>query len=239
MKTIKYISDLHLERKFNLIKFKKEQLGGTLLLAGDIGSPLQKKYWDFFDYCSFNFDNTYFIAGNHEYWNRKKISINQMNELIEEKTLNYNNVKFLNNKSVYIDNYKLIGSTLWSESNLDYSFDYKYIYLDNEKLDKQNFRKLFYKNFEYINKELEENIPTIMLTHYLPSYRFTFRNKKFNKIKSIFASNLDYLIDDPIKIWIFGHTHNQFQKKFNNVICGVNAVGYKNDINLKDINLKD
>ena len=235
MRIIKYISDLHLERKLNLLKFDN-QLGGTLLLAGDIGSPFDKKYWEFLKYCSLNFDNTYFITGNHEYWNKKKYSIENINEIISDKTLNFNNVNFLNNETEYIDNFKIVGSTLWSEANLDFSFDYNNIYLDlNKKIDKNNFKNLFYENLEFISKELEEDIPTIMLTHYLPSFRLTSNSKKFKKIKSLFASNIDYLISDPVKYWIFGHTHNNFVKNINNVLCCVNAVGYKRKYKIEKI----
>ena len=102
MNKIKVISDLHLERKIGFIKFKKNDIGGTLLLAGDIGSPLHSNYWDFLKYSSDNFEKVFFITGNHEYWNDNNYTMNDINNIIEEKSSEIPNIEFLNNKKVFI-----------------------------------------------------------------------------------------------------------------------------------------
>jgi len=238
MKFIKIISDLHLERKFKYIKFKKHELGGNLFLAGDLGSPLKENYWNFLYYASINFDNIYFVSGNHEYWNNKKYTINDIDNLINDKIINLPNVNFLNNKKVFLNNYKILGTTLWSYTKNTKSIDYfKIQYNIQNKMNNKFFCKLFLKNIKWLNNNLNDNIPTIVLTHYLPSYDFTLPNKYYNPFRSLFASNLDYMIKKPIKVWIFGHTHDNFIKKKNNVICAVNAVGRKKNINIKKIYL--
>ena len=73
MRLIKYISDLHIERKIKTIRFNKKDLGGNIFIAGDIGSPLEKSYWEFLSYASYNYDNVFFTTGNHEYWNNDYI----------------------------------------------------------------------------------------------------------------------------------------------------------------------
>ena len=65
-------------------------------------------------------------------------------------------------------------------------------------------RKLYYNNTLWLKKNLINNKPKIILTHYLPSYQFTKKYQKYLKFESIFASDLEYLINDPIKLWIFG-----------------------------------
>ena len=79
MRLLKFISDLHLERRKDIITFSKNHYNKSLILPGDIGSPLKQNYWDFMDYVSDNFEKVYFTTGNHEYWNNNKITINQMN----------------------------------------------------------------------------------------------------------------------------------------------------------------
>jgi predicted phosphohydrolase len=235
MKIIKYISDLHLERKIKNIRFKNKDLGGYLFIAGDIGSPLMNNYWEFLEYTSHNFDQVFFTTGNHEYWNNNAITIDEINNLIEDKSMNYNNVHFLNNKKVIFNDYEILGSTLWSypNSNLYNSIDFAKIYIKtNQRLSPKIMRKLYYNNTLWLKNNLINDKPKIILTHYLPSYQFTKKYKKYLRIQSIFASDLEHLINDPIKLWIFGHTHDKFTKHINNVPCTVNALGYKKNIEI-------
>ena len=239
---IKYISDLHIERRFSSIKFKKNQLGGNLFIAGDIGSPLEKSYWDFLKYTSNNFDKVYFTTGNHEYWNNKKYTIDNINNLIKDKVNNLSNTHFLNNEiNTENENYNIIGSTLWSYPKYEFynSMDYSMIYYnDDEKLNYKTMRKLHIESICNINNLLKiDDKPIILLSHYLPSYDFTIKKKHFVPFYSLFASELDYMITEPIKVWIFGHTHDKFVRDKNGVKCCVNAVGYKNEISINEIKI--
>jgi predicted phosphohydrolase len=241
MRLIKYISDLHIERKIKPIIFKKKQLGGDLFIAGDIGSPLEDSYWKFLKYASNNFDNIYFTTGNHEYWNKKKYTIDNINDIINDKSINYNNLHFLNNSMVSTDDYDIIGSTLWSNPlyNLKKSIDFRMIYYsNNNKLTPKTMKKLHNKSVTKINKLIKQNDkPKIILTHYLPSYQFTIQNPYWKPSYSIYASELDHMIKYPVVAWIFGHTHDRFMRDVNGVKCCVNALGYKNKVEIDEINI--
>ena len=241
MRQIKYISDLHLERKIKTIRFNKKDLGGNIFIAGDIGSPLEKNYWDFLNYVSDSYDNVFFTTGNHEYWNNDNKTIDQINELIDDRSEKYNNLHFLNNRKVKLNNYEILGSVLWScpEFNIKNSIDFRNIYYKpNQKLSPEIMKKLYYINVNWLINNLKNDNPKIVMTHYLPSYQFTKKYKRYLKVQSLFASDLEYLINDPIKLWIFGHTHDRFLKEINGVPCIVNALGYNKNVIIDNYEIK-
>src|SRR5690349_4145084 len=110
---IQYCSDLHLEFPENqraLVSRPLEVVGDILVLAGDIAplSSLNNYNW-FVDWASDNFEMTYWIPGNHEYYG---YNLEEKDISIYEKIRS--NLVLLNNRSVALDNTMIHFSTLWS-----------------------------------------------------------------------------------------------------------------------------
>src|SRR3989338_6804688 len=103
---VDYLSDLHLEfhSKYPLLPKSSAEI---LVLAGDIGYPSHKNWIDFLHYCKTQYKYVLYVAGNHEYYSRKK-TYAAINQLIAESCARLG-IIFLDNKSWIKDGVKFIG----------------------------------------------------------------------------------------------------------------------------------
>lgn len=102
---IQYVSDLHLEFTENANYIKKNPIkptGDILILAGDITLFKKQRNSDwFFDYCSENWKQTYWIYG-HNHYNTQDFKIgdtvlltNQLGYVYNCEHLDFNSNKFI------------------------------------------------------------------------------------------------------------------------------------------------
>ncbi|WP_246001421.1 metallophosphoesterase [Mucilaginibacter gracilis] len=114
---LQYCSDLHLEFPQNEAYIKAtpiKPIGDILILAGDVTLFTRiDKQKDFFDYISDHFEATYWIPGNHEYY---QSDISNRSGSFEEKIRS--NVSLINNVVKKIGAHQLLFSTLWSSISL-------------------------------------------------------------------------------------------------------------------------
>lgn len=226
------ISDIHIDYNKNYPKFIKDDDTQNLILAGDIGSPYDPIFAEYIKEATNLYKNVYFIAGNHEYYGYSLLEIN--NKLKDYEKL-YSNFKYLQQNIIDIENtnIRLIGCTLWSkvEDHLYYELnDFKYIkYNDTISLNPNISRELHKQDLSWLENELinakNDNKEVIVITHHGCSNKLNgiYQN---GRRKSAFATDLEYLITDPIKAWICGHTHQNMILHINNVPIIVNCYGY-------------
>ncbi len=214
--TIQYCSDLHLEflqNKKYLLKHPLKPVGDILLLAGDIVPFIvMDEHNDFFDYLSDNFTQTYWLPGNHEYYN---FDIdNKSGELMENIR---SNVLLINNKVVQLNDVRLLFSTLWSEIspvnfiNIKHRMnDFFSIKKSGQNFTPEDFNILHNQCKLFITEALSQkvNTPVIMVTHHIPTllnYPAKYKKDGFNEV---FAVELFDLIEQsPIDYWLYGHHH--------------------------------
>ncbi len=214
---IQYCSDLHLEFPENKELLNRNPLpvmGDILVLAGDIVPfAIMDKHKDFFGHLSDNFEQTYWIPGNHEYYHFDIVDkCGVMNEKIR------GNVSLVNNISIVHDNVKLIFSTLWSKIRTAYQWqiergmsDFHVIKYKGFRFSSERFNQLHLESLKFVEKELntERKGKTVVATHHVPTLMNYPEQYKGGVLNDAFAVELFELIraKGP-DYWIYGHTHH-------------------------------
>ncbi len=229
------MSDIHIDYNKNFPKFFKDDDTQNLILAGDIGDPHDPIFEEYIKVATNLYKNVYFIAGNHEYYGYSLQTID--NKLKEYENL-YSNFKYLQKNYVDIENtnIRLLGCTLWSDvSDTLYKDlnDFKLIkYYDGRILTPELSRKEHQTHKIWLEKELINaknlNKNVIVITHHGCDNKLNGIYENGHR-KTAFATNLQYLITEPIKAWICGHTHQNMILNVNNIPIIVNCYGYNKD----------
>ena len=231
-------SDLHTElttinhvKKLCKMYFKKD-LESSLILAGDIGKPNDKRYLYVLDWCSRRYKKIFIIAGNHEFYNsfdEHNQVLNQLRDICKR----FSNVYFMD-KNVYCDTkYIIFGCTLWTTINkLEYEYAYRY-YNDFKRIKDiaiNDWHKTDLNWLAEMMQHYKDDIRTkIIITHHMPSYQLIDSKYKNSPINSAFANtDCDSLLANA-NFWIYGHTHTSHTQKIGECMCICNPIGYEDE----------
>jgi predicted phosphohydrolase len=234
---IRYFSDLHLEFiKPNKIRDFINKISPGMdeicILAGDIGNPYEPNYNIFMNFISKNFKKSFVIAGNHEYYNKKK-TVNETNAFLIKYYKKFDNISFLNNSYELYNGYCFIGTTLWSKiTNPSYEINDVY---SIPNFDYIQYNKLHKASVYFLEDALQNNDNCIVITHHIPSDSLI--DIKYNKQTLIpynqwFCCDMNEFIEKnkhKIKCWIYGHTHTPSENTINGIPFLCNPIGYPDE----------
>lgn len=227
-------SDLHLEHGELTLPG-----GDILLLAGDICEAARLKpvtseltntvvrdqrlrYQDFWHNQVTKYRKVYMVMGNHEHYHG---TYNRSKQQIESYVPEC--VTVLENSTVDLGEYLLVGATLWTDLNngcpiteqqVRFSMnDYSQVRVNDRgtysKLYPLYTRRVHLESRAYIKQVVEDNPDRkiIVLTHHAPSFRSVnakYANDHYNN--GAYASELcDLILDNPnIRYWFHGHMHD-------------------------------
>jgi UDP-2,3-diacylglucosamine pyrophosphatase LpxH len=140
------------------------------------------------------------------------------------------------NAVIRIDNIDLIVSTLWAKIPPENAFItqknvsdfYRIIYGDN-LLTANDFNTEHERcaNFikESVTKSKAEKI--VVATHHVPSFELMAKEFQNSRINGAFTCELgNYISDNRIDYWIYGHSHRNINKIIGNTKCVTNQLGY-------------
>jgi predicted phosphohydrolase len=188
-------------------------VGDILILAGDIVPFAEmEKHPGFFDYLADNFETTYWIPGNHEYY---RSDASERSGTLNEKIRS--NVTLINNHKVQINNVKLIFTTLWSHISPLHEWkiqknmsDFHVISYQGKKFSTDVFNQLHEECRTFLISALQdmEDGKTIVVSHHVPTLINYPQRYEESLLNEAFVVELSDLIESSgIDSWIYGHTH--------------------------------
>jgi len=162
-------SDIHLENDKQIKRFFEYRSlikVPYLCLLGDIGNPRTKIYENFLRLQAYEHDHVLLLSGNHEYHSTKidRITMQETDDIINEICYKIGNITYMDNKTVELDGYKFIGSTLWGNipkrymDNVSKSYDFRSTLYDENRMFSPKIMNVLNKNStNFITKELEDS----------------------------------------------------------------------------------
>jgi len=226
---IQYLSDLHLEYRFYNWNIPITN-SDIVVLAGDIGIGFDAIKWVGEQYKLHQKPFIY-ILGNNEYYHQ---DINFVNEAKRFYSNNKLEIDLLQNNSVIIKGIQFIGSTLWTDFNLNDNADLV-IKTINELFGTRKLKhftaesvlKTHIKSLNYI-KNKQYAIDSVVITHHQPTILGIHeKHRDKNLLSATFASNLDYIFESiKPKLWISGHSHYNYDIIIGNTRLIANQHGY-------------
>lgn len=237
---IQYASDLHLEFQENTEYLKAnplEVVGDILVLAGDtiyLGENMHDADW-FFDWCSANYRQTYLIPGNHEYYGGFPM----------EKTLEdfewkiRDNVAYMNNRSVVINDTELFFTTLWTYISTEESYTIEKIMNDCRR-GRINGKRFNVRSWNIIHRSCTEWLVNalrkskarhkVIVSHHCPYLNEAGARHVGSLAESAYMLDMWPLMDNyDIQYWIHGHIHLMLGSSRGNTIIRSNPLGYVDD----------
>lgn len=184
-----------------------------------------QKFRDFLKRCSTEFPHVLYVAGNHEFYNGKW---EQTLDTLKTECKKFHNVHFMENDTFKLDDVTFIGGTLWTDCNksdpltlrvIDSSMnDFRII-----RVEQDEFRRLrpadtivrHYKTLDYIRHVTVEKSDEkfFIIGHHAPSKLSTHpRYADDRYMNDAYSTDLsEFILDRPqIKVWVHGHTHDEF-----------------------------
>lgn len=245
---LQYVSDLHLEfhDRHNHGNIPCEMFvkpsAEYLALCGDIGWPEKAALATFLSWCSRNFKEVYWVPGNHEFYTKsleKRSTVAEKIEMCEKLCDTFKNVHFMYRKVRQVPgwNLRIVGCTMWTHLDPENDVktilgmnDVRQIFESEKNASPDFFREWHETDKAWLAQETKKartaQEDMIVLTHHLPSYKLIHPKYEGHPLNYCFATNLEEMMESPIRAWLCGHSHTACEVEINGVKCGLNPSGY-------------
>lgn len=232
VKLVRVFSDLHLEFGIDgiikCLNVCNEFSTKYTILAGDITNFSKSKtiLTNFVGAIKPYTENIIYVLGNHEYYESHGKKVDEVKEHYQ-KLSNELGITLLENNSIETDDFVFYGCTMWTDPSL---YAYSSMNDSNWFKSREEVSKLHHESksklTNFVNNYLSPK-PLVVVTHHLPSFSLIDEQYKiYGDLNTGFASNLDDIIKNPIKYWVYGHTHTPNNRVINGVNLLCNSMGY-------------
>lgn len=236
MTRLRILSDLHLEFGPLDLAYRNEDI---LVLAGDIGIGTNGAEWAH-AYGRANAINVVMVAGNHEFYHGEMTTVSWQLRKMGDAYF-----QVLDNELMIINGIRFIGAPLWTDyrlGNLDDNQvqgaqilargqinDHHLIKVGSNSFLPSYAATLHKRSVNFLKSSIVRvsNVPTVILTHHLPSARSIAPCYADDPLNPAYASDLDDLVAvSGAKLWIHGHTHHSADYLIGNTRVLCNPRGY-------------
>jgi len=227
MLLIQIVSDLHLDFVKHPIKNWREIITPSAPCLAILGDTCELTNMSLFQYfleaISPHWEHILILNGNHEFYGYKPRQNKEKLEAKQKKVISkFNNVHLLENSYIDLEGVRVVGTTLWTHVPANavadvewYINDYRSIYTGKRMIDAKITNSWHETAVRYLNTVIDESpLPVVVLTHHAPLMHGT-SDPKYEQSKDSdtrlanhgFATNLESLMKENVKLWAFGHTH--------------------------------
>jgi hypothetical protein len=210
-----YCSDLHLEFPENAAFLRQHPIRAhcpILILGGDILPFPQIRHFDWFwNAIESEFEQVYWIPGNHEYYFD---DASQHSGKFEEHIRP--NILLCNQYSFDLNGFRILLCTLWSNIQPKYRLliqhrlsDFHVIRYGREGLTPEQFTALHRSDLGFLRDELQKkSSPIGIITHHAPTFHHYNPSFQNDPVNQAFGTELsDFILEHEPAFWLFGHTH--------------------------------
>ena len=218
MTTVQIASDLHIEYKndsnpnpLNYITPSAD----VLVLAGDIGSFYKmEQLTKFMESICSHFQLVLYVPGNHEWYtipHHDPLSWTALEKRMHKLESAIANLYILDRSSVRIGDICIAGATLWTNPKCAVP---PFIVRVHGMRTKE-YRDRHDEDLRYLQKMMKycnhNNLKLLVVTHHPPTEKVLEDTKKRQKFLSLYATDLDHLLDkENVHTWVCGHVHKNF-----------------------------
>jgi hypothetical protein len=240
---IKLWSDIHLEfsnHKFeHLLTSDPANKEITLLLPGDIDVGMFGQV--FIETVCEEFKHVLRTCGNHEFYGQDFESVIDGWRNYEETTAP-KNFHFLNNDQRLIDGVRFLGGTMWTGFNYEDRMvminarnnmnDYTHIMNGKFTISPEFILEEHNKYIKFLVEKLAEPYdgPTVVMSHHSPGNVLKRKGRAAQLLDYCYFADLEEFIggNECIKLWVHGHTHQNYDYIVNETRVVCNPYGYHN-----------
>lgn len=237
--TFRLWSDLHLESGTWKEEWFDNSQGQYLILAGDINEVRKHKHiMEFFKRCNESFVKTFYVPGNHEFWDAY---VEKWEWAADQFRLaGFDNIICLQQSSFELEDIEVFGATLWYDAShlnngmprihlKQESKDYQYIGTNR----RGTWNGLRPSDVIYWNVQhtlwLEQVVPAstkkkLVITHHAPT-PFS-KDPTWDDDHAEYVNDLD-LSKIPADVWVHGHVHYSHWYIVDDVTVMTNPRGYE------------